>query len=238
MVAHTPKQVRVYSHTIWIGGLQPPKRNKNKQEHGKTTIKDKQQNWEARSRHGMFAGYKMKNGYEWTNMNEVWDLDAFRNANLKADVDFAQLKRVRPHIVRRIRAPPGNEIQFPLLKAYLEINDTLEGHRAATARDENFAAEANEVIRRDEEGGPNGTPTGDEIATNLDVATDILAGIVGKRLDEAKTNSTKSRTLTNKTIQPRRMFRVCLRLHRVLIGWVGLRIMMCFHRRNHQCLGA
>ena len=146
MVAHTPKQVRVYSHTIWIGGLQPPKRNKNKQEHGKTTIKDKQQNWEARSRHGMFAGYKMKNGYEWTNMNEVWDLDAFRNANLKADVDFAQLKRVRPHIVRRIRAPPGNEIQFPLLKAYLEINDTLEGHRAAKARDESFAADANEVF--------------------------------------------------------------------------------------------
>ena len=113
MVPHTPKPLRGHAHTIRICGLLPPKQNKIKQDNWKTTIKDKQQKWEARSRLGIFAGYKMKNGYEWTKRYEVWDLDAFMNANLKADVDFAQLKGVRPHEVRRIRVPPGDEIQFP-----------------------------------------------------------------------------------------------------------------------------
>ena len=83
---------------------------------------------------GICAGYRMKNGNEWTKRYLAWDLDAFMDANLKADVDFAHLKGVRSHEVRIIRIPPADEIQFPLLKAYLETNDILEGRRAAKER--------------------------------------------------------------------------------------------------------
>ena len=96
-------------------------------------MKDKQNTWDTRSRLGVFAGYKMKNGYEWTKRYLVWDLDVFLNANLRADVELAQLKEVKPHEVRRIRKPPG-EITFPLQAAYNEVNDTLQGRKAAIQR--------------------------------------------------------------------------------------------------------
>ena len=54
----------------------------------------------------------MKNGYEWTKRYLAWDIDSFLDANLREDVDFTQLKGVKPHEVRRIRVLPG-EIKFP-----------------------------------------------------------------------------------------------------------------------------
>ena len=76
-------------------------------------MKDVQNKWDTRSRLGVFAGYQMKNGYEWTKRYLVWDLEVFLHANLRADVEFAQIKGVKPHQVRRIKRPPG-EYTFPL----------------------------------------------------------------------------------------------------------------------------
>merc|ERR1711978_184885 len=94
-----------------------PNKTEVQKREGKTVWKDKQAKWDARSRLGVFAGYRMKSGYEWSKRYLVWDLDAFVDANLRADVDFSQLKGVKPHEVRRIRKPPG-DFSFPLLSAY------------------------------------------------------------------------------------------------------------------------
>ena len=94
--------------------------NKTKQERkGDNVIyKDKQAKWDSMSRLGVFCGYRMKNGSGWTKRHQVWDLDAFLDVNLRSDVEFSQMRGVKPHEVRRIRMPPG-EIQFPLLNTYL-----------------------------------------------------------------------------------------------------------------------
>ena len=92
----------------------------------------------------------MKNGYEWTMRYLAWDLDAFLDANLKADVDFAQLKGVKPHEVRRVRVPPGGGVHFPRLQAYLKVNDILEGRGAARNRSKGVAkADAEKAANTD-----------------------------------------------------------------------------------------
>ena len=54
--------------------------------------------------------------------------------NFRADVDFSQLKGVKPHELRRVSVPVA-PITFPLLSAHLKVNDTLEGRQAARQRD-------------------------------------------------------------------------------------------------------
>ncbi len=61
------------------------KQNQNSKQDGKVTKRDKQNKWEARGRIGIFAGYRMKNGYEWTKRYQVWDLDAFLDVNLAVE---------------------------------------------------------------------------------------------------------------------------------------------------------
>ena len=62
---------------------------------GRMTLKDKQAKWEAISRVGVFVGYDMKPGYEWSRRYFVWDLDAFQNADLFATTEKC-LKRIPP----------------------------------------------------------------------------------------------------------------------------------------------
>ena len=130
----------------------------------------------------------MKNGYEWTRRYLVWDLDAFMNANLKSDVDYAQLKGVRPHEIRRIRIPPGADVQFPLLEAYLTINDTLKGRQAARERDAKVAEIAEQAAGGDDKDNdePDDAENNDQNQTETAVVHDKLADLVGPRLEAAK----------------------------------------------------
>ena len=50
--------------------------------------KDKQDTWDARPHRGVFAVYKMKNGYEWAKRYIVRGLGAFLDVNLKVSVVF------------------------------------------------------------------------------------------------------------------------------------------------------
>ena len=108
----------------------PNKTKTQKQKSGKVVYKDKQAKWDARSRIGVFMGYDMKPGYQWSGRYLVMDLDAFQDANLFATTDKCLKRWAKPHKVRRIRFPVG-EITFPLKAAYVQANDTLEGRSAA-----------------------------------------------------------------------------------------------------------
>ena len=114
-----------------------------KEKHGNVVYKDKQSTWEDRSRPGVFAGYEMKPGYEWSGRYLVWDLDAFQNANLFATTKKCMVNHNDPHGVMRIRMPVEG-IRFPLKEACLKANDTLEGRTAkgAPAADDHGAADA------------------------------------------------------------------------------------------------
>ena len=57
---------------------------------------------------GVFMGYDMKPGYEWSGRYFVWDLDSFQDANLFATTEKCLKKRSTPHKVRRIRFPVGD----------------------------------------------------------------------------------------------------------------------------------
>ena len=108
----------------------PNKTKSQKKKDGRMTYKDKQAKWEAISRVGVFVGYDMKPGYEWSRRYLIWDLDVFQNADLFATTEKCMKAHSTPHKVRRIRFPVG-EIQFPLKEQYLKANDTLEGRTAA-----------------------------------------------------------------------------------------------------------
>ena len=73
-----------FANSFWSSCTLPSKQNQKEKENGKVVYKDKQTKWTDRSRPGVFAGYEMKPGYEWTGRYLVWDLDAFQGANLFA----------------------------------------------------------------------------------------------------------------------------------------------------------
>ena len=113
-----------------------PNRTKSqKKQDGRVTYKDKQAKWEAISRVGIFVGYDMKPGYEWSRRYIVWDLDALQHTDLFATTEKCLKTPSAPHKVWRIRFPMG-EILFPAQGRVLEGEcypgraDGREGGRA------------------------------------------------------------------------------------------------------------
>ena len=73
---------------------------------------------------GVFAGYVVTTGQNWSRKYRVWDMKEFANVNLSMDAAVPR-KLAQPYQTEVIYFPKG--ITFPLKAEYERMNETLEG---------------------------------------------------------------------------------------------------------------
>jgi hypothetical protein len=75
---------------------------------------------------GVFAGYAIKPGYNWSGDYLVWALEDFVNADLSRKATHIGNKLLKPHWTRRCWLYE-DKIEFPLKSRYESVNSTIEG---------------------------------------------------------------------------------------------------------------
>ena len=73
---------------------------------------------------GVFAGYVVTTGQNWSRKYRVWDRKEFASVNLSMDAAVPR-KLAQPYQTEVIYFP--KEITFPLKAEYEKMNETLEG---------------------------------------------------------------------------------------------------------------
>ena len=82
--------------------------------------------WEPDSSVGVFAGYKIRRGYEWKDEYLVWDLSDFVDADLSMGSHGYSARIAAPHVTKRCFLFE-NKVEYPLRQRYEQANSTLEG---------------------------------------------------------------------------------------------------------------
>ena len=77
--------------------------------------------WDPPGQQGVFAGYKLHPGYEWKGEYLVWELSAFKDADLRGLSSHTQQNIGMPHTTKVCFMPPTG-LSFPLKVAYESIN--------------------------------------------------------------------------------------------------------------------
>ena len=105
--------------------------------------------------------------------------------------------------------PPG-EIQFPLLSAYLKVNDTLEGRKAARERDRQVEKEKDDVESSRQLLAAGDDPAGGDIpsaggdvpsAGGATIVSDAMKGILQEAIDDAVTSNADATKATQSSQQ-------------------------------------
>ena len=73
---------------------------------------------------GIFAGYVVTTGQNWSRKYRVWDMKEFANVNLSMDAAVPR-KLAQPYQTEVVFFP--KEITFPLKAEYERMNETIEG---------------------------------------------------------------------------------------------------------------
>jgi hypothetical protein len=136
-----------------------------------TKLGDVPAKWEGTAIAGVFAGYRMKPGYDWDGEYYCWSFSEMITVNLQNDKKEYSPSVRTPHRTKRVVLPPG-PIVFPLKASWDEANLTLAGKRAAWCEPEEAEAEepgvprgmlpadASSVAQDVGGGAPRGTPLG------------------------------------------------------------------------------
>ena len=74
---------------------------------------------------GVFAGYVVEAGNNWSRRMLVWNLQDFAKVNLAYDCEQVPMSLKRPHVTERVEL--DSPITFPLKAEYEKLNSTLEG---------------------------------------------------------------------------------------------------------------
>ena len=74
---------------------------------------------------GVFAGYVVEAGNNWSRRMLVWNLQDFAKVNLAFDCEQVPMSLKRPHVTERVEL--DSPITFPLKAEYEKLNSTLEG---------------------------------------------------------------------------------------------------------------
>ena len=74
---------------------------------------------------GVFAGYVIEAGNNWSRRMLVWNLQDFAKVNLAYDCEQVPMSLKRPHVTERVEL--DIPISFPLKDEYERLNSTLEG---------------------------------------------------------------------------------------------------------------
>ena len=74
---------------------------------------------------GVFAGYVVEAGNNWSRRMLVWNLQDFAKVNLAYDCEQVPMSLKRPHVTERVEL--DSPITFPLKTEYEKLNSTLEG---------------------------------------------------------------------------------------------------------------
>ncbi len=82
--------------------------------------------WGPSAREGVFAGYKIRPGYQWAGQYLVWDLRDFIGVSLQRDTGVHNIGLRSPHQSSKVELYNG-ELFFPLKARYDRVNATLEG---------------------------------------------------------------------------------------------------------------
>ena len=75
---------------------------------------------------GVFAGYELTPGYNWSGTFLVWALDDFAGEDLSTDAYINSPQVRHPHRIKRLELP-ADGVSFPLKAEYDRKNHTLEG---------------------------------------------------------------------------------------------------------------
>ena len=89
--------------------------------------------WEPPSSIGVFAGYKIRRGYEWKGEFLVWDLDDFVGADLHMGSHGFSTKLANPHVTKVCHLF-DRKVEYPLKGQYEQANTTFEGKIGAGIR--------------------------------------------------------------------------------------------------------
>ena len=73
---------------------------------------------------GVFAGYVITTGQQWSRKYKVWDMAEFAGVNLSMDAAVPR-KLAQPYLTEVVVLP--EELVFPLKNEYERMNSTLEG---------------------------------------------------------------------------------------------------------------
>ena len=74
---------------------------------------------------GVFAGYVVEAGNNWSRRMLVWNVQDFAKVNLAYDCEQVPMSLKRPHVTERVEL--DSPITFPLKAEYEKLNSTLEG---------------------------------------------------------------------------------------------------------------
>ena len=88
--------------------------------------------WDGRAMFGIFAGYKINPGYNWSGEYYVWDLDQFLEVCLSSDVSGKVAKNIKPHSTKAVTLG-SRGVLFPLKARYDWYNNTIEGREKSWA---------------------------------------------------------------------------------------------------------
>ena len=94
--------------------------------------RDQDHKFDPKSIPGIFAGYVMGTGMNWSRKYKVWAISDFAQQNLGYDAERPLRKLITPHITEKIFQDDG--IEFPLKKEYERLNSTLEGMKVLKER--------------------------------------------------------------------------------------------------------
>ena len=81
---------------------------------------------------GIFAGYMIGTGMNWSRKYKVWAMSDFATQNLAYDAERPVKKLMAPHITEKLFIEDA--IEFPLKSEYEKINSTLEGMKLMKER--------------------------------------------------------------------------------------------------------
>ena len=73
----------------------------------KTKLGDVPAKWEGTAIPGVFAGYSMKNGYDWKGEYLCWSLNEMTTVNVQNDKKEYSPSVRTPHRTKRVVLPPG-----------------------------------------------------------------------------------------------------------------------------------
>eukprot|EP00972_Heterocapsa_arctica_P112955 16434634-Heterocapsa_arctica.AAC.1 len=96
-----------------------------------TKISDAPAKWEGAGIAGVFAGYRIKPGYNWNGAYLVWSLSEMAKVDQRADARHDPPSVRTPRVTKVVCLPSGGEVLFPMKDEWIRINLTLAGKRDA-----------------------------------------------------------------------------------------------------------
>ena len=114
---------------------------------------------------GVFAGYVIEAGNNWSRRMLVWNLQDFAKVNLAYDCEQVPMSLKRPHVTERVEM--DIPISFPLKDEYEKLNSTLEGVNIIADREgrpdiDDMIGDDNQRDGRDDDGDDPGYEQSDD----------------------------------------------------------------------------